>query len=128
MSAPTYYTALRPYRKRFERGVPMLMYHKLGPRPAGVRLKSLYVSASLFKRQLRELKVAGYHSASCDVSLAAKDNASRAVVLTFDDGFENVLRHGLEPLREHGFKAIQFLVSGLLGRANEWDRVRGEPS
>lgn len=123
---PDYFTTLRPYRNLFTRGVPTLMYHKLGPRPAAARLKFLYVSCALFDRQLRELKAAGFHSASCDASLTAKDNSARAVVLTFDDGFENVLRHGLEPLRRHGFKAIQFLVPGLFGKTNEWETRNGE--
>jgi len=38
-----------------------------------------------------------------------KPNSNRRVVLTFDDGFVNVLDFGLQPLADHGFQAIQFL-------------------
>ena len=48
------------------------------------------------------------------------------MTLTFDDGFENVGRHGLESLRENGFRAIQFLVADLLGKTNEWEQREGE--
>jgi peptidoglycan/xylan/chitin deacetylase (PgdA/CDA1 family) len=37
-----------------------------------------------------------------------------------------VLRHGLEPLAENGFRAIQFLVAGFLGRRSEWQAQYGE--
>ena len=50
----------------------------------------------------------------------------KRIVITFDDGYVNVLRYGLEPLASTGFKAIQFLVADLLGKCNEWDVPLGE--
>jgi peptidoglycan/xylan/chitin deacetylase (PgdA/CDA1 family) len=47
-------------------------------------------------------------------------------VITFDDGYVNVLRHALEPLATTGFTAVQYLVADLLGRCNEWDVALGE--
>jgi peptidoglycan/xylan/chitin deacetylase (PgdA/CDA1 family) len=99
----------------------MLMYHKLGPRPPRVRLKGLYVSKRLFERQLSELRIAGFSSGDCGEAREQAGNAHKRVVITFDDGFANVLTHGLEPLARNGFRAIQFLVADLLGRSNEWD-------
>ena len=101
-----------------------LMYHKLGPRPRGVRLKGLYVSKQLFRRQLQDLKEAGYRAVSMDQLTTGTD--PRRVALTFDDGFVNVLTHGLEPLRDTGFRAIQFLVPDLLGKTNLWEQQQGE--
>ena len=104
------------------------MYHKLGPRPAGVRLKGLYVSAPLFARQLAELRAAGYRTPAMKAALAPLPgrDARPEILLTFDDGFCNVLEHGLAPLAQNGFRAIQFLVAGLLGRSNEWEQRDGE--
>ncbi len=102
------------------------MYHKLGPRPPGVRLKGLYVGAKLFDRQLAELRRAGFVTGAYGPPAAPTGNPGRWIGLTFDDGFVNVLRHGLEPLARHGFKAMQFLVADLLGRANEWELREGE--
>ena len=122
---PAYYSSLPPFRDLFATGTPILTCHKLGPRPRGVRLKGLYVGADLFTRQLAELRAAGYVSGSLDDLLAAAPPNQR-VVVTFDDGFQNVLAHGLAPLAQHRFRAIQFLLPDLLGKTNEWDLPSGE--
>src|SRR4051794_23387698 len=124
-SLPAYYTGLKPFAGLFAAGLPVLMYHKLGPRPARVRLKGLYVSARLFERQLAELRGAGFVTGAYGLPEAG-GNTSKRVALTFDDGFANVLRHGAEPLARHGMRAIQFLVADLLGRSNEWEVKQGE--
>jgi peptidoglycan/xylan/chitin deacetylase (PgdA/CDA1 family) len=121
---PAYYSGLGPFQSVFEKGNPILTYHKLGPRPARVRIKGLYASQGLFERQLRELNEAGYSSGRLEG--CAGPRPGRKVVITFDDGYVNVLRYGLEPLAHSNFKAVQFLVADLLGRCNEWDMALGE--
>ena len=128
MSAPllNYYTSLRPFRELFATGVPVLTYHKLGPRPPRARIKGLYVGAPLFARQLAELRAAGFESVRLgDIPQSAGGSLSR-LALTFDDGFRNVLEHGLAPLVQNGFRASQFLVADQLGKTNEWDLGSGE--
>ena len=124
MATPHYYTSLGEFRGLFVTGNPVLTYHKVGPRPRGARLKGLYVSPALFARQLGDLRAAGYRSGPLG-NAAAPVQAGR-IVLTFDDGFVNVLEHALAPLRSNGFSAIQFLVADLLGKTNEWEAVAGE--
>lgn len=123
---PQYYTRLAPFAGEFAAGRPILTYHKLGPRPHGVRLKGLYVSQALFRRQVQELKVTGYHSFLPSEWSKELPNSSRSIAITFDDGFVNALQHSLEPLREAGFRAIQFLVPGLIGKENAWEIAEGE--
>jgi len=135
--------------------LPILTYHKLGPRPVGARLKGLYVSRKLFSQQLAELKAAGWvstdlagvrpspgaagpersegnSSTSRQLEPAAPgDGRTLAIgpkrfVITFDDGFRSVIEHALDPLREHQFRAIQFIVADRIGRRNEWDLSSGE--
>lgn len=101
------------------------MYHKLGPRPAGVRLKGLYVGERLFRKQVRELAEAGFSAPNYD-ELISSPSGKKEVFITFDDGFENVLRHGLKPLADFEFKAIQFLVADRLGKTNDWETCEGE--
>lgn len=67
-----------------------------------------------------ELKSRGFESGTLTDALKPGDR--QQAVITFDDGCRNVLRHGLAPLAEHGMKAIQFIVAGMIGRRNEWDR------
>jgi peptidoglycan/xylan/chitin deacetylase (PgdA/CDA1 family) len=75
----------------------------------------------VFTRQLEELRAAGFRAASLDDAPDARDQ----VWLTFDDGDASSLA-ALEPLRVHGFHAVQFLVVDRLGGVNDWDRT-GEP-
>jgi peptidoglycan/xylan/chitin deacetylase (PgdA/CDA1 family) len=42
-------------------------------------------------------------------------------VITFDDAFRNVFENGLEVLVRHKIPAIQFVVSGSIGKENHWD-------
>ena len=45
---------------------------------------------------------------------------SRPVVITFDDGFANVLEHAAPRLSDLGFSATVFVVSGRCGQTNDW--------
>jgi peptidoglycan/xylan/chitin deacetylase (PgdA/CDA1 family) len=124
---PSMYTSLAPFRDYFSGGgLPILMYHKLGPRPRGVRLKGLYVGEKLFAKQLAELRQAGY--GGCDFDALARGEAAgpKQIGITFDDGYVNVLRHGLKPLAEHRFQALQYVVADNIGGGNDWDLPEGE--
>jgi len=121
-----YYHSLKPFEKLFRSGVPALTYHKLGPRPRGTRIKGLCLGARLFARQLAELRAAGFKSQLFDEPLPRTGNPDRRVVFTFDDGFANVLKYGLEPLAANGFSAIQFIVADRIGQVDEWNRADGE--
>jgi peptidoglycan/xylan/chitin deacetylase (PgdA/CDA1 family) len=121
---PAYYSSLAPFRKLFGEGNPILTYHKLGPRPLRVRLKGMYLSSRLFARQLEELHAAGFTSGTLEKCTAP--GMGKRVVITFDDGYTNVLKYGAKPLAATGFKAVQFLVADLLGKYNVWDVPDGE--
>jgi peptidoglycan/xylan/chitin deacetylase (PgdA/CDA1 family) len=124
-STPEYYSSLEPFREHFAAGTPILMYHKIGTRPSGARFRGLYLSPRLFATQMRELKAAGFQS----ITLSQAVQPSRpklSLVLTFDDGFKNVLHNAVEPMRELGFAAIEFIVTNLMGKLNEWDLRDGE--
>ena len=121
---PAYYSGLAPFRALFEEGNPILTYHKLGPRPSRTRLKGMYLGERLFARQLGELRQVGFQNGPL---LACAEPASgRRIVLTFDDAYVNVLRFGLTPLSNNGFKAIQFVVAERVGKHNDWDVAFGE--
>jgi peptidoglycan/xylan/chitin deacetylase (PgdA/CDA1 family) len=125
LSLPDHYHSLRPFRQLFSTGVPILMYHKIAPRPRQVRLKGLYVTPAAFVRQVAELSQAGY--AACTLAEAcANGQPSPRVALTFDDGFRNVFQNALAPLAHCRMRALQFLVAQYIGKLNEWDLREGE--
>jgi peptidoglycan/xylan/chitin deacetylase (PgdA/CDA1 family) len=124
-SLPQQYHTLAPFREFFSGGVPILMYHKIGPRPKRVRLKGLYVTPGTFVRQLTELAGEGF--ATCSPGQACSNNgAGPRIALTFDDGFRNVFENAMAPLAEYKKTAIQFLVPNFIGKFNEWDLRDGE--
>jgi peptidoglycan/xylan/chitin deacetylase (PgdA/CDA1 family) len=111
---------LKSFRRLFETGMPCLMYHKIGPRPRGVRIKGLYVNPELFETQLAELAEAGFATPAFG-QLPAANNDAKTLAFTFDDGFLNTFKHALEPLARHRLHGIQFLVADRIGQFNEWE-------
>lgn len=105
----------------FGKAVPALMYHKIGQPPPSSRLKGTYVSRELFALQMRELAAKGFRSTGMADALVPPAAPNRKVVITFDDGFRNVLENALPALEAHQFKAIQFIVHDLMGATNRWD-------
>ncbi len=117
------YTSLGEFRSLFEKGLPILMYHKIG-NPRGPN-SFLYVSPNLFKTQMLELEAGRYKSLLLDDELAAV--GERRIILTFDDGYRNAFERGMPLLERSGFKAVQYIVSGRLGGTNDWDLAKGIP-
>lgn len=126
MTIPAYYSRLAPFRKTFLTGQPILMYHHVGPRRPGARVKSLFVSPKLFVRQMKDLKAAGFSTPRYEEAATGGANPQRHVFLTFDDGFLDVFEYALPVLQAHGFRAILFLVSDLIGKTNEWQQRAGD--
>ena len=105
--------------------VPALAYHKIAPIPAGARYRCNYVTPARFDLQLRALRAAGYQAISFSQYLANRFDGvslpSRAVLITFDDGYRSTLDFAVPALRRYGFTATFFVVAGLLGGTNAWD-------
>jgi peptidoglycan/xylan/chitin deacetylase (PgdA/CDA1 family) len=51
----------------------------------------------------------------------------RSIVISFDDGFLDTFEYACPVLREHGFTATFFMISGLLGKTNSWMTAQGHP-
>lgn len=128
MKIPPHYSSLVLAEEWFATGLPMLMYHKLGPKPRGVRIQGLYVSTGAFRRQLTELAAAGYRSCSLDEVAAGTVGSAKRILLSFDDGYVSNLELGLKPLQDSGLQAIVYILAGKLGGTNDWDVSWGEAS
>src|SRR4051794_37756177 len=126
MSLPRYYSSLAPFQEVFSKGLPVLTYHHVGSRRHGVRLKGLYVSPKLFARQIAELCGSGFSTARFGSVPGASAIEEKSVILTFDDGFRDVFVHALPVMQRHRVRGIQFLVSDLIGKTNEWQQRAGD--
>jgi peptidoglycan/xylan/chitin deacetylase (PgdA/CDA1 family) len=112
---------------RVGRGVPALLYHHVGPPRAGT-YASLTIRPSTFERQIRWLARRGFRGISSDEFLGwleGRPLPSRAVLLTFDDGYADLADFALPVLQRWHFPAIVFLVSARIGEMNSWDNVHG---
>lgn len=123
---PLYYTTFRPFQDLFQTGLPILTYHKLGRPPVGARLRGLYLSRSLFIKQLGELKRANFSALTLTEWANKHSSVGRHVLFTFDDGFRSVYESALRPLADQQWPAIIFLVADLIGKTNEWDGLASE--
>jgi peptidoglycan/xylan/chitin deacetylase (PgdA/CDA1 family) len=104
--------------------VSILMYHQVGefPRPAAHRATFCHIRR--FTAQMAYIHRLGYAVISLRDALAGlfghRSLPRHAVVLTFDDGYQNFRDHAFNVLRRYGFPATVFLVSGLLGKNTRW--------
>jgi peptidoglycan/xylan/chitin deacetylase (PgdA/CDA1 family) len=74
-----------------------------------------------FKLLLDELRAR--KSATATVKEALADPAKRAVVITFDDGFETFYTQAFPLLEDYGVKVTLFPIAGFVGRRSEWDAL-----
>ena len=120
------YITLSESLDTLEAGLPILTYHKIARRPLRAKTRSIYLGPAGFAAQLNELAAAGFTTATLDTPRPTHGNPARQVVLSFDDGYLNVLQNAAPLLARHRFTAIQFLVADLLGQNNRWDLPHGE--
>jgi peptidoglycan/xylan/chitin deacetylase (PgdA/CDA1 family) len=115
-----------PYRRLLQRRqpcIPILMYHSISEAEQS-EVHPYYrttTSPAMFAAQLAFLKSEGYQTCTLAQALCQLEtnggNATKSVVLTFDDGFRNFYRSALPLLNQHGFSATVFLPTGYIGEA-----------
>lgn len=105
--------------------IPILMYHQIDePPPRGTALRGLVVAPQSFARQMWLLKVMGWKGLSMrDLEpYLAGEKQGKVVGITLDDGYQNNHQHALPVLKQHGFTATCYGVSGMVGGTNRWDQ------
>ena len=82
-----------------------------------------------FAAHLDALAGRGWRFVDLDTVLAALDGRARlperALLITFDDCYVDLLDAGAPLLAERGVPAVAYAVAGLTGGSNEWDRPLG---
>lgn len=107
--------------------VPMvLMYHGVEEVPEDPY--NLCVTPAKFAEQMTWLAEHGLRGVGMGELMAAvRAGRERGLVgLTFDDGYVNQLNYAVPELQRHGFTATMFIISGLLGKTNQWE-IQGAP-
>lgn len=105
------------------------MFHHLEPDSTPVSPYS--IPPDLFTSQLDYLRAAGFVTVRfthlLDVIEGKRTLAERAVVITFDDGYESFREVALPVLLAHGMTATVFVVAAEIGGTNRWDLPQGFP-
>lgn len=105
------------------------MYHRVGDF-AGIKAhRALYCHYKRFSAQLAWLKAMKYNVLDLNTCLMAARGEipmpSRAVVLTFDDGFEDFYTYAFPVLKHYGFPAIVYVLADYIGGRAEWFAKEG---
>ena len=122
---------VRQARRAFAGGseVAVLAYHAVADLSGDPVLAEYGVPPDRLAAQLDALAAHGWSFVGPDAALAALAGDGglprRAVLVTFDDCYLDLLSDGAPVLAERGIPALAFAVAGLTGASNEWDRPLG---
>jgi len=119
------------FRREFAMRLPVLCYHHVGEKlPHSWPL--LTVSPEVFLRQIAWLSANGYTAIHAADWLAWMRQGTalpeKPVLITFDDGYSDLVEHAIPVLEKFDCKATIFIVSQHIGGASTWDVPLGHPS
>lgn len=110
----------------------MLAYHAVADLRHDPILGKYGVPPSRLAEQLDGLARHGWTFVDLDAVLRALAGEPglprRALLVTFDDAYADLLSAGCPILARRGIPAVAFAVAGLVGGVNEWDRQVGARS
>lgn len=105
--------------------IPILLYHQIADVPVERDPKGLAVSPADFERQMSYLSSRGYRCLSLqeavDCFLGLREAPAKAFVITFDDGFRDLIETAGPILERFGLTATTFFVTGRAGRLSDWE-------
>jgi|GEM_PF-186878 len=107
--------------------LPILMYHKVVPETSSAKHR-IFVTTKTFEKHLQFFKSFGFQTLTFQElqqfwsgSKPLTDFPRRPLVLTFDDGYRNVLENAAPLLKKFGMKASLFILSDRSLLKNNWD-------
>ncbi len=101
---------------------PILMYHKVDVRnEVGINA----IHPEKFRQQITFLVENGYQTITFQDLLYGSALPPKPLILTFDDGYECIYEHAFPVLRAAGYRAIIYIVTGFMGKMNQWDANLG---
>lgn len=125
--------AVAAWRRRQSGGRRILIvsYHRVVSDFTGEVQRSipgLLISRETFRRHLEEAHAAGYEFATLgealDVMAGRKTAKKDLCVVTFDDGYRDVYRHGFPVLKQMGIPSVMYLPAEMIGTGRRFNHDR----
>jgi peptidoglycan/xylan/chitin deacetylase (PgdA/CDA1 family) len=112
--------------------IPILMYHQVAEIPGELDPRGLAVPPDRFEQQMSYLARNGYLCLTLAEAVrhlrGGGPAPAKSLVLTFDDGYQDVYSKACPILERFGFTATVFLVAGRLGSPSDWAGQEGARS
>jgi peptidoglycan/xylan/chitin deacetylase (PgdA/CDA1 family) len=114
------------FKKNLTKRVEILTYHRVSDDfDWGITRQKV----SQFERGIKFLYDRGYKSAALEEVLSptavclekSGQGCDQKVIITFDDGYEDVYLNAFPILQKYGFTAFVFIITGFLGKYSSWD-------
>ena len=96
--------------------IPIISYHSINNEncPISLNLKE-------FEKQLVFFKKNNFHSIHFN---EINNTSSKKFIITFDDGYKDLITNALPLLKKYNFKATCLIISNLIGKRNIWDEYK----
>jgi peptidoglycan/xylan/chitin deacetylase (PgdA/CDA1 family) len=111
--------------------VIILMYHIID-NPLASQEEKYCCTPANFEKQMRFLRDSNYVPVGLNQFVNELDGKGlcpdNSVVVTFDDGFDNMLVTALPVLQKYDIPATVFILSDRIDHTNDWMHTRGFPS
>tara|TARA_B100000929_G_scaffold81663_1_gene63730 strand:- start:787 stop:1485 length:699 start_codon:yes stop_codon:yes gene_type:complete len=95
--------------------IPVLMYHSISRDN-----NRISVSVTNFKKQMKLMSLLGYKGYS--LNKINSKTSKKKIIITFDDGYENIFTEAMPVLKKFNFSATCFIVNKKIGYFNDWDK------
>jgi GT2 family glycosyltransferase/peptidoglycan/xylan/chitin deacetylase (PgdA/CDA1 family) len=112
-------------RAIFRPRLAVLLYHHVGTATPRTSQESLTVSPAQLERHVAWLRRRGYSAITPAMWIAWRVAGTplprKPVMITFDDGYADLVANAFPVLRRHGFGAAAFVITGKPGGLETWE-------
>ena len=112
------------FKRTLSKSIQILTYHKIND---DFDWEITRQRISQFEKGIKFLHDLGYKTVPLEEEILNSQKAfNRKVVITFDDGYEDVYSNVVPILQKYNFTAFVFIITGFVGKYNSWDYHLGK--
>jgi len=96
------------------RSIPILMYHSINDDNNPLSVSKLNFEKQMFFLSKNKFDTIKFEDLDYNIG-------KKKIIITFDDGYKNLIDNALPILKKYNFTAVCFFVSNHIGQYNFWD-------